>query len=54
MAKKKPIDIEQPVPSTLVKTPEEVKTLLQAQIKAAEPILNMHVAPPGLSIHPGP
>ena len=43
MAKKKVQDIEQPVSSELVKTREEVKNLLEAQITAAEPILNMQV-----------
>ena len=43
MAKKKQ-DIELPVASTLVKSREEVKSLLEAQIEAAEPILAMEVA----------
>ena len=43
MAKKKVQDIEQQVSSELVKTREEVKNLLEVQITAAEPILNMQV-----------
>lgn len=44
MAKKKQEDIELPVASTLVKSREEVKSLLEAQIEAAEPILAMQVS----------
>ena len=43
MAKKKQ-DFELTVASTLVKSREEVKSLLEAQIEAAEPILAMEVA----------
>lgn len=42
MAKKKQ-DMELPVASTLVKSREEVKSLLEAQIEAADPILAMEV-----------
>lgn len=44
MAKKKQEDIELPIASTLVKSREEVKSLLEAQIEAAEPILAMQVS----------
>lgn len=44
MAKKKQGDIELPVASTLVKSREEVKSLLEAQIEAAEPILALQVS----------
>lgn len=43
MSKKKQQDIERPVVSTLIKSREEVKSLLEEQIKAAEPILSMYV-----------
>lgn len=44
MAKKKQEDIELPVASTLVKSREEVKSLLEVQIEASEPILAMQVS----------
>lgn len=43
MAKKKQQEMELPVSSSLVKPREEVKNLLENQIKAAEPILAMQV-----------
>ncbi len=44
MAKKKIMAPEQPIASTLIKSREEVKTLLEGQIRAAEPILAMQIA----------
>lgn len=44
MAKTKKTDSVQPIASTLIKSREEVKALLEDQIKAAEPILAMQVA----------
>ena len=44
MAKTKKTEPEQPIASTLIKSREEVKALLEGQIKAAEPILAMQVA----------
>ena len=44
MGKRKQIEQERPVSSTLVKTREEVKMLLEAQIAAAKPILDLEVA----------
>lgn len=44
MAKRKQIEQERPVSSTLVKTREEVKMLLEAQITAAQPILEFEVS----------
>ena len=44
MAKRKQIEQERPVSSTLVKTREEVKMLLEAQITAAQPILDLVVS----------
>lgn len=44
MAKTKKTEAELPRASTLIKNREEVKTLLEGQIKAAEPILAMQVA----------
>lgn len=44
MAKTKKTESEQPIASTLIKSREEVKALLEGQIKAAEPILAMQVA----------
>lgn len=43
MVKKKQ-DIELPVASTLVKSRDEVKSLLEAQIESAKPILAMEVS----------
>lgn len=44
MAKTKKMEPEQPIASTLIKSREEVKALLEGQIKSAEPILAMQVA----------
>lgn len=44
MAKTKKTEPEQPIASTLIKSREEVKALLEGQIKSAEPILAMQVA----------
>lgn len=44
MAKNKQQDIEQPVASSLIRSREEVKSLLENQIKAAEPLLSMQIA----------
>lgn len=44
MTKTKIKETEQPIASTLIKSREEVKALLERQIKAAEPILTMQVA----------
>lgn len=44
MAKTKKTEPEQPIASTLIKSREEVKALLEGQIKAAEPILELQVA----------
>lgn len=44
MAKTKKTESEQPIASTLIKSREEVRALLEGQIKAAEPILAMQVA----------
>jgi len=44
MAKTKKTEPEQPIASTLIKSREEVKALLEGQIKSAEQILAMQVA----------
>lgn len=44
MANKKQQNIALPIASTLIRSKEEVKSLLEAQIEAAEPILSMQVS----------